>query len=83
MKRNVLRLAVTAIATVGVATVVAVPASATHYHHIQTPGTCVDKHGQGFGTDQDHSHPGSFHARVHTGHGFAQAEPVSAAKGAC
>jgi hypothetical protein len=45
MKRNILRLAVTGISAVGFATVVAAPASATHYHHIQTPGTCVDKHG--------------------------------------
>jgi hypothetical protein len=45
---------------------VAGPASATHFHIIQTPGTCVDKAGAGFGTGEAHSAP-SFHSQVHTG----------------
>jgi hypothetical protein len=46
------------------------PASADHPHVIQTPGTCVDKAGAGFGTGQDHksdSTAPTFHSRVHTG----------------
>jgi hypothetical protein len=44
------------------------PASATHPHVIQTPGTCVDKAGAGFGTGQDHplTDP-TFHSQVHKG----------------
>ena len=45
------------------------PALATHSHYLDTPGTCVDKAGAGFGTGEDHA-PGaapSFHSQVHKG----------------
>lgn len=44
----------------------AAPASAEHSHIIQTPGTCVDKAGAGFGTGEAHDAP-SFHSQVHKG----------------
>ena len=66
---------------------VAPPASATHSHVIQTPGTCVDKAGAGFGTGEDHAHP-SFHSQVHKGTPglFAferRNNPVSVVAGTC
>jgi hypothetical protein len=42
------------------------PAFADHPHVLQTPGTCVDRAGQGFGTGQEHDQT-SFHSRVHKG----------------
>jgi hypothetical protein len=74
--RTVVRTSVVGAVMLGLGAV-AGPASADHPHVIQTPGTCVDKAGAGFGTDQDHSaviepqHPSltepSFHTRVHWG----------------
>ncbi len=67
LKRNALRVAVTGAAAVGLATVMAAPALATHAHHLETPGNaCVNKGGAGFGTGETHDHS-SFHARVHKG----------------
>lgn len=57
-------------AAVGMA---AAPASAEHPHHLETPGTCVDRNGAGFGTGQVHgdntADPGdtTFHERIHKG----------------
>lgn len=75
MKRLALRTTVMGVAVVGLAAI-STPASATHSHHIDTPGTCVDKAGAGFGTGEVHPGPGlyppsltdpSFHTRVHKG----------------
>jgi hypothetical protein len=65
MKRLALRTVVMSAAMIGLAAV-ATPATATHPHRIETPGTCVDKAGVGFGTGEDHSAP-SFHSQVHKG----------------
>lgn len=65
MKRLALRTVVMTAAMIGLAAVTT-PASATHPHLIDTPGTCVDKAGSGFGTGEDHSEP-SFHSQVHKG----------------
>jgi hypothetical protein len=65
LKRLAIRLAVTGIATVAVGAVSA-PAYAHHSHVLETPGTCVDKAGAGFGTDEPHDRP-SFHSQVHKG----------------
>ncbi len=64
--RRLLRSAVVGAVMIGIGAV-ATPASATHPHVIETPGTCVDKAGAGFGTGQDHSmtFPPTFHTRVH------------------
>ncbi len=59
--------------TVGAVGLVAGTAAAAHPHHIDTPGACVDRNGQGFGTGQEHSDnsadPGdtTFHERIHKG----------------
>lgn len=67
MNRNALRVVVTAVAAVAFASAAASPASATHAHHLQTPGnTCVNKGGAGFGTGEAHDDT-SFHSRVHKG----------------
>lgn len=64
---------VAAVIAAGAFGVVAAPASATHSHRIDTPGACVDRNGQGFGTGQVHSDnsadPGdtTFHERIHKG----------------
>lgn len=63
----------------------ALPAAAHHPHVIETPGTCVDRAGQGFGTGEQHDHT-SFHTRVHTGtpgkHAFQQeSNPVAVVGG--
>ena len=76
MEHLALRATVVSVAVLGM-TAVAGPASAIHPHHIDTPGTCVDKAGAGFGTHEVHA-PGSgpfppsdtdpsFHTRVHKG----------------
>ena len=65
MKRLALRTTIMSVAVVGL-TATSTPASATHYHVIQTPGTCVDKAGAGFGTGEYHTAP-SFHSQVHKG----------------
>ncbi len=67
---------------------VAGPASATHSHVITTPGTCVDKAGAGFGTDEPHGPQPSFHSQVHKGTpGLFAFEnlrnPVSVTAGTC
>ena len=64
---------------------VSTPASAEHPHVLQTPGGCVDRGGQGFGTGQTHDGT-SFHSRVHKGtpgtFAFEQpANPVSVGGG--
>ena len=68
LARPVLRGAVTAAVVTGFLAAGG-PASATHSHVIQTPGTCVDKAGAGFGTGEDHaSGTGpTFHSQVHKG----------------
>lgn len=88
------RVAVFAAAVAAVVGFVAGPASATHAHHIDTPGTCADRNGQGFGTGQEHSDnsadPGdtTFHERIHKGtpglFAFEQSSnPVVVAGGLC
>ena len=83
-----------AVVAAGGVAVVAMPASATHAHHIDTPGACVDRNGQGFGTGQEHhdnsADPGdtTFHERIHKGtpglFAFEQANnPVAVAGGRC
>ncbi len=72
---------------------VAAPASATHPHHLETPGACVDRNGHGFGTGQSHvdntADPGdtTFHERIHKGTPglvFGQENhPVGVAGGLC
>lgn len=67
---------------------------ATHPHHIDNPGTCVDRNGKGFGTGDVHSDhssdPGdtTFHERFHKGRpgsfAFEQANnPASVSGGTC
>lgn len=75
------RRIVTALVTLTLAGGTASPAFATHIHRIETPGTCVDRHGQGWGEGEEHL-PGSFHDEFHTGrvgaHAFGQERnPVS------
>ncbi len=60
----------------------AMPAFAEHPHLIDTPGTCVDRAGKGFGTGESHDDFTGFHNRVHMGtpgtHAFVQPNnPVS------
>lgn len=89
---------VAATITLGAVGVVAGPAAATHSHHIQTPVSCVDRNGQGFGTGQFHetiegapiADPGdtTFHERIHKGtpgtFAFEQEKnPVSVDGGLC
>lgn len=50
----------------GAAAAVPAPAFAEHPHVLHTPGGCVDRGGQGFGTGDVHDRS-SFHSRVHTG----------------
>lgn len=58
---------------VGVLGLSAGTSGATHSHHIDTPGNCVDRNGRGFGTGQEHfddtADPGdtTFHERFHKG----------------
>lgn len=58
---------------VGVVGLSAAPSGATHAHHLETPGTCVDRNGSGFGTGEVHADntadPGdtTFHERFHKG----------------
>ncbi|MBW3610771.1 MAG: hypothetical protein KY438_04490 [Actinobacteria bacterium] len=79
---------------VGVVGLSATPSGATHPHHIDTPGACVDRNGRGFGTGQSHSDntadPGdtTFHERIHKGTPGASAfeqenNPVSVSGGRC
>jgi len=79
---------------VGVVGLSAAPSDATHPHHIDTPGACVDRNGRGFGTGQSHSDntadPGdtTFHERIHKGtpgaFAFSQENnPVSVSGGRC
>ena len=79
---------------VGVIGLSAGTAGATHPHHIDTPGTCVDRNGIGFGTGQEHlddtADPGdtTFHERFHKGKpgklAFTRANnPVSVSGGVC
>ena len=69
-------------------------AGATHAHRIETPGSCVDRNGEGFGTGQLHldntGDPGdtTFHERFHKGTPGAFAfevdgNPVSVVGGLC
>ena len=73
---------------------VAAPVAASHPHHLETPGACVDRSGQGFGTGQSHADntadPGdtTFHERIHKGtpglFAFEQeGNPVAVAGGLC
>ena len=87
--RRLLRGAVVGAVLMG-AGAVATPASATHAHRIETPGTCVDKAGAGFGTGQDHASGDrpTFHSQVHKGapglFAFENANnPVSVVAGTC
>ena len=89
MKLLALRTGVVGLAVIGV-TAIAAPASATHSHVIETPGTCVDKGGAGFGTGEDHASGDrpTFHSQVHKGTPglFAferSANPVSVVAGTC
>ena len=55
---------------VGVVGQSATPSGATHPHHIDTPGACVDRNGSAFGTGQpalrQHREPGRHHVpRAH------------------
>ena len=86
MTRSLLRTAVVGAMVIAVGALPA-SASATHSHIIQTPGTCVDKAGAGFGTGEDHTAP-SFHSQVHKGTPglFAferENNPVSVVAGSC
>ena len=65
MDRPALRTAVISLAAIGL-TAIGGPASAQHAHIIDTPGTCVDRAGVGFGAGEDHTAP-SFHSQVHKG----------------
>ncbi len=78
----------------GVIGLTAGTAAASHPHHIDTPGSCVDRNGSGFGTGQEHSDntadPGdtTFHERFHKGtpgtFAFTQGNnPVSVSGGVC
>ena len=88
------KLAVGALVVAAGVGAVAAPASATHAHHIETPGACADRNGQGFGTGQRHgdnsADPGdtTFHERIHKGtpglFAFEQAaNPVGVDGGLC
>lgn len=90
-RQMVLGFAASVVSVVGLT---AAPAGATHPHHLDTPGACVDRNGAGFGTGQAHSEntadPGdtTFHERVHKGTpgtwAFTQANnPVSVGGGLC
>jgi hypothetical protein len=86
-RRAVLRTGVVCAAMLALGAV-AGPASATHSHVITTPGTCVDKAGAGFGTDEPHGPQPSFHSQVHKGTpGLFAFEnlrnPVSVTAGTC
>ena len=67
------KLCVAAALSAGLVASAAGAASASHAHRIETPGSCVDKNGDGFGTGQTHldntSDPGdtTFHERFHKG----------------
>lgn len=65
MKRSAIRTTIMSVAVIGL-TALSSPAFAEHPHVLQTPGTCVDKAGAGFGTGEGHTEP-SFHSQVHTG----------------
>ncbi|MDP9429691.1 MAG: hypothetical protein M3Q47_12800 [Actinomycetota bacterium] len=87
--RRVMRSTVVGAVMIGIGAV-ATPASATHSHLIQTPGTCVDKGGAGFGTGEDHASGDglTFHSQVHKGTPGEVAfekgnNPVSVAAGTC
>lgn len=90
MTKKIVLFAAMAAAVVGLA---ATPASATHPHHLDTPGTCVDRNGAGFGTGQVHTDntadPGdtTFHERIHKGvpglYAFERTGQVSVAGGFC
>ncbi len=88
------RVLVFAFVLVGMVGLAAGPAGATHSHHIDNPGTCVDRSGRGFGTGQPHSDntadPGdtTFHERIHKGKpgtfAFEQpGNPVAVSGGPC
>lgn len=90
MMKRIVVFAATGAALVGLA---GAPASATHPHHLDTPGTCVDRNGDGFGSGQVHSDntadPGdtTFHERIHKGtpgmYAFARTGQVSVSGGRC
>ena len=67
------KLCVAAALTAGLVVTAGGVASATHSHHLETPGSCTDRNGEGFGTGQLHfdnsSDPGdtTFHERFHKG----------------
>lgn len=67
------KLTISAAAVAVAVGLAAAPAAATHPHRLDTPGTCVDRNGAGFGTGQDHddntADPGdtTFHERIHKG----------------
>lgn len=63
---NVSRILISAGAAAVLTLAAAAPALAEHSHVINTPGTCVDKGGAGFGTGEAHDAP-SFHSQVHKG----------------
>lgn len=88
------KICIFALSVAGVIGSTAATSAATHAHRIETPGTCVDRNGRGFGTGQVHSDdtadPGdtTFHERVHKGtpgtFAFTQANnPVSVTGGLC
>ncbi len=92
MQRRTVAVAVGSVITAVV--VAAGPAHATHPHHLDTPGACVDRSGAGFGIGQVHGgntgDPGdtTFHERIHKGtpgtFAFQQENnPVSVAGGLC
>lgn len=56
----------TVLVVAGAAAAVPSAAYATHPHVLHTPGGCVDRGGQGFGTGETHD-SSSFHSRVHKG----------------
>ena len=63
---KIFRILATASAATLLTLAAAGPASAEHSHILETPGTCVDKAGAGFGTGDVHDAP-SFHSQVHKG----------------
>lgn len=76
---------VTVLVVAGAGAAVPSAALASHPHVLHTPGGCVDRGGQGFGTGEPHDHR-SFHSRVHKGtpgmFAFEQpGNPVSVAGG--
>lgn len=88
------KLTMFAATVAAVASLAAAPAAADHPHHLETPGTCVDRNGAGFGTGQEHhdntADPGdtTFHERIHKGAPglFAferEANPVGVHGGRC